>query len=222
MMNTTSEFSSNSLYGLKKEAFQVQIAPDELNLPFPLTPVQYAYFIGRQKIYDLGGVATHYYFEYDYQDLDIFALEKVWNWLIQEHPMMRAVIASSGLEQRILQFVPLLQIPVDDISKLTKEEQNTYLSKKRKKLSHQVLNIHEWPPFDVRVTKIQENLFRLHLDFDNIFFDAWSVMHIINMQSKLYKQNLPNHTNKNFSFRDYVITVQKLSESTSANDSKNY
>src|SRR5690349_12999347 len=52
---------------------------------FPLTPVQAAYWVGRDPAFPLGGVGTFYYYEYDrspgtgYQETDLKRLEEAWN-----------------------------------------------------------------------------------------------------------------------------------------------
>lgn len=82
----------------------LEIQPDVENRyePFPLTDVQYAYWIGRSGLYSLGNVATHCYFELDAEHLDIQYAEKAWNMLIRRHGMMRVIIQPDGL-QRILE-----------------------------------------------------------------------------------------------------------------------
>ena len=56
----------------QKEEDTLQIKPnlEEAYHPFPLTDVQYAYWLGRSGLYELGNVATHCYFELDADGLD--------------------------------------------------------------------------------------------------------------------------------------------------------
>ncbi|WP_344960721.1 hypothetical protein [Streptomyces thioluteus] len=49
----------------------VEPEPGLRNDPFPLTDIQHAYLIGRTKGLELGGVSSHYYFEFDGTGLDV-------------------------------------------------------------------------------------------------------------------------------------------------------
>ena len=55
--------------------------------PFPLTPVQQAYWLGRQRLVALGDVACHVYMELRLADLDVAAFEGAWQEAIARHPM---------------------------------------------------------------------------------------------------------------------------------------
>ena len=60
--------------------------------PFNLTDIQYAYWIGRQKVYTGGNVPCHVYFETDFRDLDVPQLEKAINLMTKRHGMLRAIV----------------------------------------------------------------------------------------------------------------------------------
>src|SRR5689334_1411214 len=45
--------------------------PEDRCLPFPLTEVQRAYWVGRGDAFDLGNVSCHVYHEVDAKDLDV-------------------------------------------------------------------------------------------------------------------------------------------------------
>lgn len=57
---------------------------------FPLTDVQYAYFVGREEDQVLGGVGCHAYLEIDGQEIVTDKLTAAWNCLQMENPMLRA------------------------------------------------------------------------------------------------------------------------------------
>jgi len=103
----------------QKEEDTLQIKPnlEEAYHPFPLTDVQYAYWLGRSGLYELGNVATHCYFELDADGLDTECAETAWNLLIQRHGMMRVIIQPDGM-QRILENTPQYHIDVTDIRQL--------------------------------------------------------------------------------------------------------
>ena len=80
--------------------------------PFPLTPVQEAYWFGRQRLVALGDVACHVYVELRLRQLDVERMTQAWRIVIDRHPMLRAVIAPDGT-QRILNDVPPFRHSLD-------------------------------------------------------------------------------------------------------------
>ncbi len=75
---------------------------DERYAPFPLTPIQHAYWLGRTHLIGYGGVACHVLFEWDkrHDEFNLAILEKAWNQLIARHDMLRMVVDADG-QQRI-------------------------------------------------------------------------------------------------------------------------
>lgn len=206
----------------EKEQELPQLQPDTANVneAFPLTDVQYAYWMGRSGVYDLGNVATHCYFELDAQDLDIERAEEAWNLLIQRHGMMRVLIQPDG-KQRILKQVPRYQIAVSDIRELGEAEKEYALEEKREKMSHQVIQTENWPLFDVQITRIGQHRQRIHISFDNITFDGWSMFHILNEWAEVYRSQEIGAP-ITLSFRDYVLGLEKLKELPAYEADKKY
>ena len=101
---------------------------DERYAPFPLTPIQHAYWLGRTHLIGYGGVACHVLFEWDkrHDEFDLAILEKAWNQLIARHDMLRMVVDADG-QQRILATTPEYHIPRDDLRALSPEEQRIAL-----------------------------------------------------------------------------------------------
>ena len=200
----------------------LEIQPDVENRyePFTLTDVQYAYWIGRSGLYSLGNVATHCYFELDAEHLDIQYAEKAWNMLIRRHGMMRVIIQPDGL-QRILEHVPDYQIKIQDVRELDEVGKAKALSRKREDMSHQVIDTEKWPLFDVEITELTNEKQRIHISFDNIIFDGWSMFHILNEWAEIYKSH---HTEEaiGLSFRDYVIGLEKIKKTSAYEEDKKY
>ena len=57
---------------------------------FPLTDVQYAYWVGRDERQALGGIGCHAYLEFDGKAVDQSRLRHAWAVVQQHHPMLRA------------------------------------------------------------------------------------------------------------------------------------
>ena len=206
----------------QKEEDTLQIKPnlEEAYHPFPLTDVQYAYWLGRSGLYELGNVATHCYFELDADGLDTECAETAWNLLIQRHGMMRVIIQPDGM-QRILENTPQYHIDVTDIRQLEVTEKEKALDEKRAEMSHQVIQTDEWPLFDVRITKIEDQKHRIHISFDNIIFDGWSMFHLLDEWAEVYR-NGKAEMPITLSFRDYVLGLKQIKSTSAYEKDKKY
>jgi hypothetical protein len=109
----------------------LEIRPDEAFLPFPLTDIQHAYWVGRNAGNNSGNVAAHAYEEFECADLDLARLEQALNTLIAQHDMLRAVITHDGM-QRVLPQVPRYIINTNDFSQLKPKDAATRLADLRK------------------------------------------------------------------------------------------
>jgi amino acid adenylation domain-containing protein len=173
------------------------------NDPFPLTDIQQAYWIGRDPKLALGGVAAFGYAEFDVNDLDLTRLETAWNRLIQRHSALRTVISPEGT-QRILPAVPPYRMAIDDLRSVSATERTDQLAKVREELSHQVLRTDEWPLFDVRATRVEGSLVRVHVGFDTLITDARSFDILANeLDALLVDADAPLEP-IGFTFKNYV------------------
>lgn len=66
---------------------------------FPLTDVQYAYWVGRKEGQVLGGNACHAYFEFDPDTVNLERLQVAWEELQMRHPMLRAKFNNNGTQE---------------------------------------------------------------------------------------------------------------------------
>ena len=141
-----------------------KIIPDveNINEPFPLTDVQFAYWIGRNKMYSLGSVATHCYFELDCLNIEPNKLQKIINDMIKYHSMLRAIILNNGTQQ-ILEKVPPFMLDINNLSCLNKVEQEEALKLTRDIMSHEILKIDKWPIFNFKLSILDEIKSRLHI-----------------------------------------------------------
>ncbi|RFB33980.1 non-ribosomal peptide synthetase [Brevibacillus sp. VP] len=192
---------------------QIVLVPQERNQPFPMTDIQQAYWVGRSGLYALGNVSTHCYFEIEGQNLDIERINRAWQRLIDHHEMMRAVIMPDGWHQRILENVPDYLINVNDLRGKAPEEVESELKQIREEMSHQVLSTDVWPLFDVRASRFGEERVRLHISFDNLIFDGWSMFHLLSEWTRLYHEPDAPLATLDLSFRDYVLALEELKAS---------
>ncbi|WP_273320833.1 non-ribosomal peptide synthetase [Vallitalea guaymasensis] len=187
--------------------------------PFPLTEIQQAYLIGRSGLYTLGDVSTHYYYELEGSTIDIQKLENALNVLIGYHDMLRAVILPEEHKQVILEKVPDYHIKTTDLRGISNIKSK--LDEIREEISHTTLSIDKWPLFDIRATYYDDKI-RLHMNFDNIIFDGWSISLFMEQMKNLYADIDFKLPELQLSFRDYVLALQKIKETSLYEKDKNY
>ncbi len=180
------------------------------NDPFPLTHVQHAYWLGRSGIFELGEVSVHVYSEYEKRGLDLKLLEVGLNRLILRHEMLRAIFPGDGTQQ-ILKEVPYYQIPYTDLSIVSEQEMQKWIISKRELRSHEVFSADAWPLFSIEAAVLPDRKIRLFLSFDALILDGWSLNTFILEWKLLYDSKNEAHLDPlELSFRDYVLTLDKL------------
>ena len=181
--------------------------------PFPLTPVQEAYWLGRQSLVELGEVACHVYVEFKLPALDLDRLAWAWRVVIDRHPMLRAVIEPNGT-QRILAEVPPFTIAFADYSEASRDDAEAATRAVRDAMSHQVLPCDRWPLFEVRVTRVRADDWRLHLSIDALILDGESSNLLLQEVFDLYHGRTAPAPAAELTFRDYVLHLQAPSSAT--------
>ncbi|HHV9774217.1 TPA: SDR family NAD(P)-dependent oxidoreductase [Escherichia coli] len=194
---------------------------DERYAPFPLTPIQHAYWLGRTHLIGYGGVACHVLFEWDkrHDEFDLAILEKAWNQLIARHDMLRMVVDADG-QQRILATTPEYHIPRDDLRALSPEEQRIALEKRRHELSYRVLPADQWPLFELVVSEIDDCHYRLHMNLDLLQFDVQSFKVMMDDLAQVWRgETLAPLA---ITFRDYVMAEQARRQTSAWHDAWDY
>jgi len=194
--------------------------PNRRYAPFPLTEVQQAYWLGRTGAFELGKVSTHSYFEIERRQLDVRKLEDSWNRLIQRHDMMRVTI--SGQTQSVMNAVEPYQIQVLDLREQPADAASEALLSIREELSHQVLSIHKWPPFEIRAVIYGEDMVRLLVSFDNLIFDGSSMLFLFDEWARIYDDPDMELPQLALTFRDYVNTKLELENTAQYQKDREY
>ncbi|MCP4920538.1 MAG: amino acid adenylation domain-containing protein, partial [Proteobacteria bacterium] len=159
--------------------------PDDPYAPFPLTPIQQAYWVGRQ-MGPAGGIAYHAYFEFQSPEVDLERLKASWQQVVARHEALRMVFTASGL-QRVLPEVPGYSWPVDDLRALEEPDRQRRLMAVRSELSSAVRSLEQWPLFDFRVFLLPDGQTRLCLDFDLLCLDGASLQIVMRDWQRLYE-----------------------------------
>jgi amino acid adenylation domain-containing protein len=220
---------------------EIVAAPEQRHLPFPLTEIQQAYWLGRNGAFELGNVGNHLYVEIDCEQLDLERLNAAWQKVIDRHDMLRAVITwsydacslerglvisedqlSADVQQQILKQVPPYQIEVDDLRGQKPEARVQHLQEIRDRLSHQLLPPEQWPPFEIRACRLNEQCTRLFVSLELLNLDVTSVTTIFREWFQLYENPKASFKPLEFSFRDYIIATQRLQKTEAYQRSLNY
>jgi yersiniabactin nonribosomal peptide synthetase len=181
---------------------QLTADPARRHEPFPATDVQRAYLLGRGDGYDLGGVGSHWYWEFDGADLDLVRLEDALNTLVVRHDMLRAVFDRDG-NQRVLPEVPRLCIQVASHGPEVSDSQR--LDQLRENTSHRISDPYQWPQILVAACRYGGNRTRLAFSFDFIVLDALSIMTLLTELAELYRDPGASLAPLGIGFRDYVL-----------------
>ncbi|MCX7595078.1 MAG: amino acid adenylation domain-containing protein [Fischerella sp.] len=196
-------------------------APESRHQPFPLTDMQYAFWVGRSGVLELGNVANHGYYEIECKNLNIEKLNGALQKLIERHDMLRAVVLPNG-QQQVLEQVPFYTIEVLDLRGRGEDTVTAEIEAIRQRMSHQVLPADRWPLFEFRVTRLEEGCLRLHVSFDLQIFDAWSLFRLFDEWFQLYQHPDEPLPPLEITFRDYVLAEQSLQETELYKRSQQY
>ncbi|CAF4205740.1 unnamed protein product [Rotaria sp. Silwood2] len=213
-ITTISDLSKSDL----KRAIPIQVQPSsesDLHQPFPVTELQQAYLIGRSNYFELGMVSVYSYREYDCiaQLFDIKRFEEALNKVIHRHEALRIQFLDDT-QQAIIKNVPYYEIKVLDLSTEITDKSSIQeaLIDRRKRLSHKILSISEWPLFDIQLTRWSRHGLRLHVGIDGIILDALSMTIFWHELLQLYNHpELKLHTLE-LSIRDYILSLKVIKE----------
>lgn len=204
-----------------KEDYETIIHDNEhINEPFPLTEVQMAYLLGRNKNIEMGGRGTHAYTEVQ-SKLDINQLNKSFNKVIKRHGMLRTIILDSG-QQKILSHSPHYEITVRDLSALSETHLNNEIIKERERMAHHVFNYNKWPLFEIKAYKISSFENYIFISFDGLIADGSSLQIVSKELMDFYYNRDELYSDLDINFRDYILAYKRLQHSKSYNEDKQY
>ncbi|MER7372427.1 non-ribosomal peptide synthetase [Streptomyces lanatus] len=154
--------------------------------PFDLALMQHAYWVGRGTEHELGGVAAHFYNEFDGEGVDPQRLERAVRALLARHAQLRAVFADDGR-----QHTPAASawpgLRVHDLRQLPEDEVESRLAELRDELSHRMLRVGAGEVFDVQLSLLPDGRTRVHLNLDMLAADALSLRVLLADLAVLYR-----------------------------------
>ncbi|WP_324194345.1 non-ribosomal peptide synthetase [Nocardia blacklockiae] len=187
--------------------FTVTADPAAAYDPFPLTPVQQAYLVGRDPTYPFGGVACASYLEIRYDDIEPASVERAWNALVRRHDMLRATVHPDG-HQRVAATVPHYEIPVTDL-RGDEAAVDAVLDRQRDDLLGPAAATGTWPLFAARITRTGSGCV-LHLLVELLVLDAASMQLLLAELDELVHADgdAALRPTPEIGFRDYVLGVR--------------
>lgn len=214
ILKDLAQYIERMLIGIKKENDYMELPQIISNnggkyKTFPLTDIQYSYWIGRKGIYPLGNVSSHCYFEFENVNMNIDILQNTWNRLVKQHDMLRAIILADGSGQKIIPVVPEYKFHIYDMEDESEEKLQKHFYIIREEMSHEKVDISKWPLFDIRITKYKNNV-RIHFSIDNIVIDAWGTSYVLQQWAYLYNNPTNILEDIHISFADYVNIIKDI------------
>lgn len=175
----------------------------DMRKPFPLTDVQYAYWVGREDNQVLGGIGCHAYLEFDGYGVVPERLQEAWSRIQYHHPMLRASFSENGMQK--IESKPYSEkIKINDFSLLTETEAEQEAQAVRRRLSHRKLKIEEGEVAGLELTLLPGNKTRLHIDLDLLIADVQSLQILLRDLAMVYSGvELPEES-KDWNFAAYL------------------
>ena len=185
------------------------VASAPANSDFALTPLQQAYWFGRDPGMPLGGVGCHLYQELDGHGLEPERLEQALRRLCQRHPMLRACFISDSC-QRILPQSPWPGLTVHDLRQASCVGAAEALEQIRENLSHRRLEVSRGQVFDVQLSLLPDGRSRLHLNIDLLVADVLSIGILLRDLALIHAGEEHRLPALEWTFADYLRTEQEL------------
>ena len=195
-------------------------ANDDKNNGFPLSHLQQAYQFGAQHAFDLH-VATHTYFEFRLQDLDIAALENALNRLIVQHEALRMTTTGDG-QMRILDRVDHYTIKMMDLTLADVLTCEQHLNQVRTRFERTDMDFSLWPCFAVQVSRLPGNIDHVHFNWSPLLLDGRSVSKLFHELSVLYCNPQIAIQATTFSYAQYAHLREQAKASTAYAKAKAY
>ncbi|MFJ4439335.1 amino acid adenylation domain-containing protein [Streptomyces sp. NPDC088923] len=168
--------------------------------PFPLTPVQSAYLLGRAEGVPYGGVACQAYVELDYPELDAERVARVWQELTERHDMLRAVVHEDGYQQ-VLPEVPAIEVEVAEAPPGQEERTRAAV---RTRMTERRSQTDRWPLFELALTRAPGGD-RLHVACDMLIVDHAGLRLLLAEFDARYRGTAERTAPLTPSFRDCVL-----------------
>lgn len=198
---------------------QVAPAPADRHLPFPLTDIQRAYWLGRTGAFTVPA-GIHLYMEYDCEGLDIERLRLAFRKVVKRHDMLRAHTLPDM--RQVIEPDAAGDIEVRDLRALAPGERAAELAAMRESMAHRIYDTSQLPLYHLVAVRLDEQLTRLLISLDLINADGGSVGIFFTDWMRFYESPEAAPPPLRFSYRDYVLALEERKKTPSYQRSREY
>lgn len=207
----------------QSEALQHTLTPDPAQRfsPFPLSPIQQAYWIGSTGGMALGSAGCYNYLEVDLPNVCHENLQQAVNQLIIRHDMLRVVFTPDG-QQRVMPSCEPYEVkfyPLASVSNTAREEALTQIANE---MTFKDGEFDQNRIFDVRLSQLTNSQYRLHTMLNIMVLDATSMHIFFSELAKLLEAPQAPLAELDVTFRDYILAERALLDHPMVTKSKAY
>lgn len=172
-------------------------------IEFPLTDVQYAYWVGRNPDQVMGGISCYLYFEFECGEIDQQRLSMAWEGVQYLHPSLRTKFLESGTQ--VIQDKPYnSNITIYDLQQLDEAEKKKKLELVRNEYNHKILAVERGEVAALILSVIDKNKTILHFGVDLLVADLKSIKIIFSDLERLYNDCSFEKLQSSFSLERYM------------------
>lgn len=189
---------------------------EHLHIPFQLSEIQQAYWLGQSGLFDLGDQGSNIYMEYEITGVSLLTkrllhrrMEKALEKLIKHYDMLRVIILPDGLQQVLTEVSPY-QINIVDLRRKDLKVVEKELARSRAQLRVKKTQVKEWPLFDFLGYYVDSNRLILQIRVSALIMDGTSrgkfVGQFVQLVTNPFKKLAPLEV----SYRDYVLAWEEF------------
>ncbi|MFB7668626.1 amino acid adenylation domain-containing protein [Kitasatospora sp. NPDC056138] len=187
----------------------VRARPAERGDPFPLTPIQQAYTVGKYVELGPDAVGCHQYLEFGVEGLDdtgVARLRAAWRRVVEHHGMLRSTV-SGGVLQRVSEDAPPEGMTVRQAE--SPEEFEARVAEARQRLSHHRYPPGAWPAYRIEVTRTADGRAVVHFSVDAMLTDGHGLEVLLDDWWHWYRDPGWEPEPVPFSVRDCVLALAR-------------
>ncbi|MFL0578639.1 beta-ketoacyl synthase N-terminal-like domain-containing protein [Dietzia sp. 179-F 9C3 NHS] len=196
-----------------------QLVRAEPGRPFPLTPLQQAYWVGAQGGWQLSNDAAHFVVDFFDPLCDPTRLRAAARRLIDHQPMLRAVVTEDGYQRVLDPGDPRLAadpVEIVDLTGCADEEVSRAIADTRSAWEVDGPDPEQWPTFRIRAHLLPGGGARVHVVAALVFVDGWSFYLFFDQLLTFHDEPNAYFRAPEVSFADHVATLESSSRSPAA------